>query len=119
MRFVSSLRFLFIKYIQKYSDVYHRFVVYCTNYRNELYFIYVLPSPCFNRQFIICSPEFTKRDRISTIVWLFVCLFEIVLNATFNNISAISWRSVLLGEETGGLAEKPPTCRKSLTNFIT
>jgi hypothetical protein len=41
------------------------------------------------------------------------------LSATFNNISAvISWRSVLLVEETV-LGEKPPTCRKSLTNFIT
>ena len=28
-----------------------------------------------------------------------------VLNATFNNISAISWRSVLLLEETGVLGE--------------
>jgi len=28
-----------------------------------------------------------------------------VFNATFNNISAISWRSVLLAEETGVLAE--------------
>ena len=33
-------------------------------------------------------------------ICLFVCLM--VLNATFNNISAISWRSVLLVEETGG-----------------
>ena len=32
-------------------------------------------------------------------ICLFVCLM--VLNATFNNISAISWRSVLLVEETG------------------
>jgi hypothetical protein len=28
-----------------------------------------------------------------------------VFNATFNNISAISWRSVLLVGETGGLGE--------------
>jgi hypothetical protein len=41
---------------------------------------------------------------------LFVCLM--VFNATVNNISAISWQSVLL-------VEKPPICRKSLTNFIT
>jgi hypothetical protein len=34
---------------------------------------------------------------------LFVCLM--VFNATFNNISAISWRSVLLVEETGGSGE--------------
>jgi hypothetical protein len=32
-----------------------------------------------------------------------VCLM--VLNATFNNISVISWRSVLLVEETGGHGE--------------
>ena len=34
---------------------------------------------------------------------VFVCLM--VINATFNNISVISWRSVLLMEETGGLGE--------------
>ena len=39
-------------------------------------------------------------------------------NTTFNNISIISWRSVLLVEEIGRM-EKPPTCRKSLTTFIT
>jgi hypothetical protein len=36
-------------------------------------------------------------------------------NATFNNISAISWRSVLLVKETG---EKSQTGGKSLTSFI-
>jgi hypothetical protein len=41
-----------------------------------------------------------------------------VFNATLNNISVISWWSVLLMEETG-LPEKNPPCRKSLTNFIT
>jgi len=30
-----------------------------------------------------------------------------VFNATFNNISAISWRSVLLVEETGVPVKKP------------
>ena len=33
-----------------------------------------------------------------------ICLL-IVFNATFNNISAISWLSVLLAEETGGPEE--------------
>ena len=43
-----------------------------------------------------------------------------VFNATFNNISVISWRSVLLVEETGVHGSRnPPTCRKSRTNFIT
>ena len=36
-------------------------------------------------------------------ICLFVCL--IVFNATFDNISVISWRSVLLVEETGGHGE--------------
>jgi hypothetical protein len=31
----------------------------------------------------------------------FVCLFVCLFNTTFNNISVISWRSVLLEEETG------------------
>jgi hypothetical protein len=35
-----------------------------------------------------------------------------VLNATFNTISVISRRSILLVEKTGGPGEKPPTCRK-------
>jgi len=34
---------------------------------------------------------------------LFVCLM--VFDATFNNISVISWRSALLVEETGGPGE--------------
>jgi hypothetical protein len=40
-----------------------------------------------------------------------------VLNATFNNISDILWRSNLLVEETG--VPGPQIYRKSLTNFIT
>ena len=39
-----------------------------------------------------------------------------VFNATFDNISVISWQPVLLVEETH---RKPSTCHKSLTNFIT
>jgi len=42
-----------------------------------------------------------------------------MFHATFNNISVISWRSVLLVEETGVPGEKTLTCRKSMTNFIT
>jgi len=37
------------------------------------------------------------------LVCLFVCLM--VFNATFNNILVISWRLVLLVEETGGHGE--------------
>jgi hypothetical protein len=43
-----------------------------------------------------------------------------VFNATFNNISAISWRSVLLVEETGGLGENTGHTRhKTKTNKTT
>ena len=42
-----------------------------------------------------------------------------VFNATFNNMSIISWRSVLFVEETEVPGWKPSTCRKSLINFIT
>ena len=40
-----------------------------------------------------------------------------VFNNTFNNISVISWQSVLLVEETRVVStqRKPPTCHKSLT----
>ena len=41
-----------------------------------------------------------------------------VFNATFNNISAISWRSVYCGGNQS-IRRKPPACRKSLTIFIT
>ena len=40
-----------------------------------------------------------------------------VFNATFNNISLISWQSVLLVVETKSTRRKPPTCQKSLTSF--
>ena len=38
-----------------------------------------------------------------------------MFNATFSNISAISWRPVLVVEEGG----EPPTMGKQLVNFIT
>ena len=46
------------------------------------------------------------RLMLRLIMFLFVCLR--VFNATFNNISVISWRSVLLVEETGRLGENHP-----------
>ena len=48
-----------------------------------------------------------------------LCVWVVVLNVAFNNISAISWPLVLLVEESGVSGEKTPTCLKSLTNFIT
>ena len=42
-----------------------------------------------------------------------VVAYLMVFNAIFNNISLISWRSVLLVEKIGGPRRKPPTCHKS------
>jgi hypothetical protein len=61
---------------------------------------------------------------------LFVCLFILheicltliwfmVLKATCNNISVISWRSFLMVEEAGVLGGKPPTYRKSMARSRT
>jgi hypothetical protein len=51
--------------------------------------------------------------------WLPLWYLQILLRvmmfvSTFNNISAVSWRLVVLVEETG----KPPTFRKSLTHIM-
>ena len=46
-----------------------------------------------------------------------ILVWFMVLNATFNNISVISWWSVLLVEETGVPRENHLTSCKSLTNF--
>jgi len=37
-----------------------------------------------------------------------------MFNATFNNISVISWRSVFIGGGNRRTRWKPPTCHKSL-----
>ena len=56
---------------------------------------------------IITSPRwyrsFWNVENYIINIWLFVCLM--VFNATFNNISAISWRSALLVEESRGPGE--------------
>ena len=57
---------------------------------------------------VSCLDYFIKKYFVQFVV----CLM--VFNATFNTLSVISWRSVLLVEETGGPGE---TCHKPLTNF--
>jgi hypothetical protein len=67
-----------------------------------------------------CSINISSYNilQIHIVLLLFVCLMA--FNVTFSNISAISWRSILLVEETGEPGENHrPVCRKSLTNFIT
>jgi hypothetical protein len=54
---------------------------------------------CYYRFFLKKKLGFEVKKDID----LFVCLM--VFNATFNTISVISWRSVLLVKETGGPVE--------------
>jgi len=44
-------------------------------------------------------------------------VFNATFNNTFNNISVISWWSVLLVEKNRGTRRTPLTYRKSQTNF--
>jgi hypothetical protein len=54
-------------------------------------------------------------NKLAALVGLFM-----VVNAPINNISIISWRSVLLVEKTGVSGENHrPVARRSLTNLIT
>ena len=56
---------------------------------------------------MINSPGFFSRTVCTVCPWLFIFMFfrVMVFNATFSNISVISWWSVLLVEETGEPAE--------------
>jgi hypothetical protein len=57
----------------------------------------------------ICNVNFLKKSQnvcectvlINQLLWFYLGLGFMVFNATFNNISVIAWRSVLLVEETG------------------
>jgi hypothetical protein len=80
-------------------------VLYILSY----YYLYVL-SHCFGVRYDFRKQNYVRFVVISD-VW-FICLHN-VLHDTFNNVS------VLLVEETAEYPEKPPTYRKSMTNFIT
>ena len=76
----------------------------------------------FNSQIVIadqaldCHIESGNHDEGNKINCCRVMI--VVLNATFNNIPAMSWRSVLLMEENQSSWKKQPACHKSLTKFI-
>ena len=61
------------------------------------------PGPCLGQaQQCLCSQIRMKYINSSLVIGMLWFEFRvIVLNATFNNISDISWRLVLLVEETG------------------
>ena len=74
-----------------------------------------VPNPVFLLERITYKPE---AHMILYCLSVKEKLRVMVFNATFNNISVISWWSVLLVGKPE-YTEKPPTCRKWLTNFIT
>ena len=66
----------------------------------------IAPSHFYN-VYILLKVKINTKD-----VSLNSSVRHIVLNATFNNVSVISWRSVLLVEETGVPGEnyRPVAC---------
>jgi hypothetical protein len=58
---------------------------------------------------VVCIKYTLPLTRIELTALVGVRVRFIVLNATFNNISAISWRSVLMVEETGVPRALTPT----------
>ena len=65
-------------------------------------------------QFEFSSSKKKSLQRLWLILIDFWCFY-----ATFSNISAISWRPVLVVEEAGSTRREPPTMGKQLINFIT
>jgi hypothetical protein len=59
---------------------------------------HVSQCPCQS----ICAKYLFHRKRTNSTYMYIETVCLIVLNATFKNISVLSWRSVVLVEETGG-----------------
>ena len=69
----------------------------------------------YNVNFQDCKQSEVKC--INSTIWL--CVMVIAFNATFNNISVIIMAVSFIGGGNFSTRRKPPTCCKSLTNFIT
>jgi hypothetical protein len=75
--------------------------------------------------FFYCAKIKCLKRIIQIIYILYLCLKWLIwidfwcFNVTFNNISAISWRPVLVVEEAGSNRREPPTTGNQLVNFIT
>ena len=66
----------------------------------------------------ICISGMYSCNTMIKIYRVRVRLRFMVFNSTYNNISVISWQSILLVVETRETRRKPPTCHKSLTNYV-
>ena len=70
---------------------------------------------------VVASVWFLMMNIISALLLFWFGLDLMVFNATFINISIISWRSVLLVEETGGPGKnhRPVAShRQTLSNYL-
>ena len=67
-------------------------------------FISQMAMDLFPFTYILC-PLLPTRLLPGLTMWFFLLICLMVFNATFNNMSVISWRSALLVEETGGPGE--------------
>ena len=56
------------------------------------------------------------KDHKMYLLFIWLGVRVMVFNATFNNISVISWLTVIVGGNRS-TRRKPPARRKSLTNF--
>ena len=108
----------------------------CVNPIDNLRILNCLANSLISSKFIpstvVLSVEFPTVSEMGTIVrniksftvkfaqtepWIWLALCCLMPFSTIFRL--ISWRSVLLVEETRVPGEKPLTCRKSLTNFLT
>jgi len=63
--------------------------------------------------FFKCMTEW-KQTPLFMLQWTYRGLVVMVFNATFNNISFISWGVSFIGGRNQSTRRKPPTCRKSI-----
>ncbi len=81
-----------------FYGVFYSYIGYPMAYLSVIISIWMTVGVTVDRYILVCWIRYSKVCLLAN-----VCLM--VLNATFNNISIISWRSVLLMEETGGPGE--------------
>jgi hypothetical protein len=107
----TKVKYRIILFRRTFSRICCYFCFVCNSFRYQWLF------KIFRKQIFILHQHF--QCSLFVVLETHCLVWFMVFNATFNNISIISWQADLLVEETGVHRRKPLTCRKSLTNFIT
>ena len=101
--------------------LFHRFAV-CAPFWKETEFLTLVKDvqivPIWARVWTYLSSKLTINRPSRRPITVVNIGWFMVFNANFNNISVISWRSVL-GGGNRSTRRKPPACRKSLTDVMT